>query len=105
MRKLHDNISDPKYDGVKVSRKQLLEDESPEEEEGEDDDESEEEEASPHQSDRESDEANGGGTEIVAQTNEHSNITDIAITLRKTHDEDRKKGLAVSRQLVCLFKL
>ncbi|KAJ3814173.1 apoptosis-antagonizing transcription factor [Lentinula aff. lateritia] len=113
LRKLHDNIADPKYDGVKVSRTQLAEEDDDhsfkssgeEEEEEEQNDESREEirqvetvhqpsdEGATASEDSKEDEA-----EMIA-TEDRSAAVDITLALRKTQDEDRKKGLAVSRQI------
>ncbi|KAH9840131.1 apoptosis-antagonizing transcription factor [Rhodofomes roseus] len=127
IRKLHDSITDPKYDGMRTTRKQLLEDEdldsgddddvdgavpSPSEEENysdvadENSEEDEEEllykesdeEASPAPSPSPSDRP--GGTRAI-QSNQpvKDPEPDLASNLRKTREEDRQKGKAVSRQI------
>ncbi|KAJ3878929.1 apoptosis-antagonizing transcription factor [Lentinula edodes] len=113
LRKLHDNIADPKYDGVKVSRTQLLEEDDhsfkssgeEEEEEEEQNDESGEEiwqEETVHRPSDEGATASEDSKEDEAEmivTEDRSAAVDITLALRKTQDEDRKKGLAVSRQI------
>ncbi|KZT70719.1 TRAUB-domain-containing protein [Daedalea quercina L-15889] len=133
IRKLHDNVTDPKYDGVRTSRKQLMEDsdegrasddddldgsvpsESAEEENSDaadehaadEDSEDEDEEGSAHG--RTEEEASPSPSALAgsAQVNEASNQPvnnpepsgDLASNLRKTREEDRRKGKAVSRQI------
>ncbi|KAJ3982565.1 apoptosis-antagonizing transcription factor [Lentinula detonsa] len=114
LRKLHDNIGDPKYDGVKVSRTQLLEEddsyssdssggqeeETDEVQNGEGDWNARKEETGPQQRDEKAPE-NEGMTEVEVEKTEdpYGSAKDITVMLRKTQNEDRKKGLAVSRQI------
>lgn len=110
LRKLHDNIADPKYDGVKVSRTQLLEEDdghsfrSSGEEEEQNDESGEEirQEETVHRPSDEGAAASEDSKEDEAEmivTEDRSAAVDITLALRKTQDEDRKKGLAVSRQI------
>ncbi|KAJ4473701.1 apoptosis-antagonizing transcription factor [Lentinula aciculospora] len=113
LRKLHDNISNPKYDGVKVSRTQLLEEEdgvsseSSGEEQGEPqrdegDEETRQVETGLQQSDNETSEDEGSNKhkmETAAPEGHSGEVGDITVGLRRAQDEDRKKGLAVSRQI------
>ncbi|KIK61575.1 hypothetical protein GYMLUDRAFT_42585 [Collybiopsis luxurians FD-317 M1] len=98
LRKLHDSISDPKYNGVKISRKQILEQsdgssESPEESEPEADD-------GPESSDDlGEDDQNEQVQELPPPNGADAETADITTSLRQTQDADRKKGLAVSRQI------
>ncbi|KAK1232724.1 rRNA-processing protein bfr2 [Marasmius sp. AFHP31] len=122
LRKLQDNISDPKYDGVPTSRKQMMEEDSlSEEEEDSHDDEDEEvedeemeggEHKQGHPASSEHDTNNGEEEQSedldrptgdkqsepknLKQTSEAEGLT---TALRKTREEDRKKGIAVSRQI------
>ena len=134
IRKLHDSVTDPKYDGVRTSRKQLLEESdkdvssddedvdgsvpSQSGEEGysdapnergpdEDDEGTDEESSAPEESDEEamhspSDQRSGEPTNEVASqpVNTTELNDDLALNLRKTREEDREKGKAVSRQVV-----
>lgn len=124
LRKLHNSISDPKYDGVKATRKQLME-------ESEDEMASEEEEGEGDGGTEESDNngisyMNGGGgseDEIPSESVGEDQrpllkeapskrpaispdpVDVISSAPRIKRDEDRKKGKAVSRQIVCLHDL
>ncbi|EPQ56406.1 TRAUB-domain-containing protein [Gloeophyllum trabeum ATCC 11539] len=123
IRKLHDSISDPKYEGVRTSRKQLMD--------TDEDEELSEDDVGEAPLDHEGDEAESSGSEdeddeeipsesgsededepppkstkaFSSHVNDHSQdqsappAEDISSTLRKTREEDRKKGKAVSRQL------
>ncbi|KAI0331504.1 TRAUB-domain-containing protein [Cubamyces sp. BRFM 1775] len=149
IRKLHDSVNDPKYDGVRTSRKQLYddsdrvsdpkhehddEDMSENEEDAEDISHSEgetdedEELHSPAEHDEQDDEGasdqeSGSGSEdehdqpssprTTSQKhlneasaglsridiNQDQQENDIASNLRKTHEADKRKGKAVSRQI------
>ncbi|KAL0580603.1 DNA-directed DNA polymerase delta [Marasmius crinis-equi] len=128
LRKLQDNMADPKYDGVRTSRRQLMEEDvSSDENDGlhededsaedvavngeasEEDDEDEDEDpsTSEHESDDEqvdqSEEQNHSTNTTLAGHADEKNATTeaegLTSALRKTREEDRKKGLAVSRQI------
>ncbi|KAI0349658.1 TRAUB-domain-containing protein [Trametes cingulata] len=149
IRKLHDSVNDPKYDGVRTSRKSLYDDSdrgsAPEDEDEdiEDSDDSgqsqsdagtEEDEdlRSPAEGSEDEDDASGdqSGSDSEDETSQtrtsaqnrvseastslsrmdiggapsaHASETqqenDIASNLRKTHEVDKKKGKAVSRQI------
>ena len=131
---MHDSVTDPKYDGVRTSRKQLLEEsdedvpsdgedvdgsvpsqseeedfsDAPNERGTEEDSEGTDEEGSaPEESDEEAPRSllgqssgrpvNEAGSQSVENTEFNS---DLASKLRKTREEDREKGKAVSRQIV-----
>ena len=88
-------MSDPKYSGKRVSRTQLLDDEDDDEqsppsdsqvEDSESDDEVQEEEPS-----------DTPESTLHQQQGPHA---DAAQMINQTRQEDQKKGLAVSRQLV-----
>ncbi|KAF9078172.1 apoptosis-antagonizing transcription factor [Rhodocollybia butyracea] len=113
LRKIHDNIADPKYDGVRVSRKQILEDDEPSSDSGpgsgeEEEEEEEAEEEAEEDQEAEEKEGTSGDSEIeeneddagkLAPGDRSKDVLSLAGALRKTQDEDRKKGLAVSRQI------
>jgi len=135
IRKLHDSVTDPKYGGVRTTRKQLLEESdensdddevggsvpSPSEEDDysdaadehaadEDSEDEDQEDSAREESDEEASPAPGrspsdatGGTRAVEASSEPANDPelngDLASNLRKTREEDRQKGKAVSRQI------
>ena len=119
MRKLHDSIADPKYDGVRITRSQLSEarshdgdsEDDPQEDEQDNDTSeqehgdlpSESEQDSSSQSEREDD---GRVEHFKPASNQRGPEAhppeELSSTLRKTRDEDRIKGQAVSRQIVCV---
>jgi protein AATF/BFR2 len=122
LRKLHDDIADPKYDGVKTTRKRLLQEISESEaSEIEDEDVMDSDEFDDNL--REEDETFKASTanNISLETSEdheksplvsqnamstksardHRASDDSTSTLQKTRDEDRRKGRAISRQIVC----
>ena len=106
LRKLSDSVTDPKYDGTRTTRKQLLESDGELSElndegfssKGEGDIRSsadEENEDLPSQSEASKKEATSN-----VQHHDADPLEDQTSTLRKTRDEDRKKGKAVSQQIV-----
>ncbi|KAI0955119.1 hypothetical protein AcW1_006797 [Taiwanofungus camphoratus] len=126
IRKLHERVSDPKYDGVRTTRKQLLKDEEiesdheegsfdefpPSRDEDEDPSDSEEndtsdtndeEEARPTRAKLPSDEADSTQSKVLpsrcGDEGESQWNGNLASTLRKTREDDRQKGKAVSRQI------
>ncbi|KAF9447513.1 TRAUB-domain-containing protein, partial [Macrolepiota fuliginosa MF-IS2] len=125
LRKLHDSIADPKYDGVKTSRKKLMEfsdeereDRAEESEEGDDEgvdgeDEDVEEgegwddEEVPSGSEEEDSESEEEGHDVIRRSppstkrkaEETGQTDDLGNTLQKTREEDLRKGKAVMRQL------
>lgn len=118
LRKIHDNIADPKYDGVRVSRKQLLEDDEPSSDPGPGSGEEEEQEEEQAEEDQEAEEKEGSSNESLSEIEENEDdarkvapddpskeVLTLAGALRKTQVEDRKKGLAFSRQIVYTFTL
>ncbi|KAG5647890.1 hypothetical protein DXG03_007814 [Asterophora parasitica] len=134
LRKQHDSVSDPKYEGVRTSRKQLVEESGEEEDtdsggEGsgsgsEDEDEdmgghdvqassgAEEAEAS----DEDGGSLDSGEEEVKANEpqprreksrsiEDDEPADDLSATLRKKREEDKKKGKAVSRQIAGILWL
>ena len=106
MRKLHEGLSDPKYDGEKTSRKLVLDEANSSEtgsasEDAESD--SEELHAETHDSDRETGikhevdtrTTTDASTERPSTVKHNGNL----LSLRKVREEDRKKGKAISRQI------
>lgn len=134
LRKQRDSVTDPKYEGTRVSRKQLFEDNVAEENEEASDDESGEhhvisevdedvedeagqtseegEGASDDDDDSISGPANQGPstasvrlthTEHLPPTTEAGPSTgELSSTLKRAREEERRKGKAVARQMVCL---
>ncbi|KAG7093782.1 hypothetical protein E1B28_007429 [Marasmius oreades] len=121
LRKLQDSVEDLKYEGVRTSRKRLQEqdffseeggkdeclEEEEEEERGVEDDEHENE-PEPASSEDEVDEEDEDSLpeEKMATPTKHdhekkaTNETEgVTSTLRKTREDDRKKGLAISKQI------
>ncbi|KAG2070163.1 TRAUB-domain-containing protein [Suillus decipiens] len=116
LRKLQDSIADPKYDGIKTSRKQLMgcdnsdyggeadDDETGSELERGEDKEELNNETSSSQSEPESepDAQTLISTTVAtksATSEDPKHTENISLTLRRTRDEDRKKGKAVSKQI------
>ncbi|KAG1869596.1 TRAUB-domain-containing protein [Suillus subluteus] len=112
LRKLQDSIADPKYDGIKTSRKQLLEyDGSDYSSEGDDNetgselerDEDNEVPSSQSEPENEPDTPTLISTTSAAKSTtsyeDPKHIENLSSRLRKTRDEDRKKGKAVSKQI------
>jgi protein AATF/BFR2 len=117
LRKVHDKISDPKYDGVKTTRKLLQEDSEDDTVRSED-----EEEGNFSEHVYEDQSAEGGADEISSGSDvvneglpptspntspnkspqDHGSRDGLTSMLQKTRDEDRKKGRAISRQIVRL---
>ncbi|KIY52876.1 TRAUB-domain-containing protein, partial [Fistulina hepatica ATCC 64428] len=128
LRQLHDNISNPRYDGVPVSRKQLMEEEDEDDDDegrGEDEDVEDVKDEAVHEAGSSDggvdaqdgdldvpsseseyeglrDEPKDDGDEHESEHDEHTSgkNEDLAGALRQTRSEDRKKGKAVSRQIV-----
>lgn len=105
LRKLQDSISDPKYNAKRTSRKRLQEESEPEE--LSDDQEDEEETArdsgiasEEHPDESESSE-NEGPDDVPLPVGEHEAQDDLTISLRKTREDERTKGRAVTQQIVC----
>ncbi|KAG2141350.1 TRAUB-domain-containing protein [Suillus clintonianus] len=117
LRKLQESIADPKYDGVKTSRKQLMEyDDSDYGSEGDDD-----EPGSELEPDEDEEQSDGDvpfsqnesesepdaptpipvtvAAKIATSSEDPKHTENLSSTLRKTRDEDRKKGKAVSKQI------
>ncbi len=125
MRKAHQSILDPKYGGVRTSRKQLVDIEN----EFDDDDmqpnvsdsthssESEDDGAPGEVSDEEPDNHDNNESEppgadeesdadnITEASNARDEQEDLSSTLKRNREQDRLKGLAVSQQLVGQIQL
>ena len=120
LRKQYESISDPKYAGVKTTRKEIMEEGSisgiESDMEGQDEESDfeltnhqtsgldEREKDVPSESEEEEEEEERG---VLRQDQDHLTSTqepvdDLTSTLRRKRDEDRKKGRAVSRQIVSL---
>ncbi|KAG1746746.1 apoptosis-antagonizing transcription factor [Suillus paluster] len=114
LRKLQDSIADPKYDGVKTSRRQLMEyddadygdDETSSEMEHDEDETQELDDEVPSSQSEPETESDVPtvipGTAVSKSTTlseEAKHTENLSSTLRKTRDEDRKKGKAVSKQI------
>ncbi|KAK7445400.1 rRNA-processing protein bfr2 [Stygiomarasmius scandens] len=117
LRKLQDSISDPKYDGIKISRKQLMEDDEVDSESEEEENEGqfgseEEQQDAGVESDRDADIPSGDSeSEDEAEEQSEKGLeengkqssskeTDVmAFALLRKQDEDRRKGIAVSKQI------
>ena len=114
--KWHESLSDPKYEGVRVSRKELEEDE-----EGLSDD-TDDTQEQPVTSDEEVENRDEGQADQKSHTDatpEHlsgpvkeirpapqkTDDQDLSSTLKRTREEERRKGKAVSRQLVGVTRL
>ena len=111
-----DSVIDPKYVGVKTSRKQLEEDDaledSPDQDEsasqsisGEEsageEDEGEEKVQSPGKEEAsEGEQSTQRNNQAIQEYSSHEK--DLATTVRQRRDEDRKKGRAVTKQLVSI---
>ncbi|KAI0285902.1 apoptosis-antagonizing transcription factor [Russula aff. rugulosa BPL654] len=113
LRRHLDSIIDPKYVGVKTSRKQLEEHDAlgnlPDQDESasqsissegsaSEEDEGEERVQSPDKEEASEDEQSTQKNNQVIQENS-SHEKDLATTVRQRRDEDRKKGRAVTKQL------
>ncbi|KAG2150227.1 TRAUB-domain-containing protein [Suillus bovinus] len=119
LRKLQDSIADPKYDGITTSRKQLMKSDASDY--GSDDDEEEEETGSELERDEDEEESNkkvpSSQSELEGEPDASTLIPttfaaksttpyedpkhteNLSSRLRKTRDEDCKKGKAVSKQI------
>ena len=92
LRRAQDSLSDPKYAGKRVSRIQLLDGDGqslPSDSQVED-----------SESDDEGQVAQERASDTPEPTSRQEHQPDAAQTINQTRQEDRKKGLAVSRQLV-----
>ena len=121
LRRHLDSVVDPKYVGVKTSRKQLEEDnaleDSPDQDElasqsissdgsASEEDKGEEKDQKVQSPGKE--EANEGeqstrrNNQVIQENSSHEK--DLATTVRQRRDEDRKKGRAVTKQLVSIAR-
>ena len=103
MRKIHDSISDPKYDGVRTTRRQLNDTDSDGDSPCNSDYTNEEQHAHEVQNDQEQHEAEPQPP-TPPSLNRLDQVTEptdaLPSTIHKTREEDRKKGKAISRQIV-----
>ncbi|KAH7927856.1 TRAUB-domain-containing protein [Leucogyrophana mollusca] len=118
LRKLHDSIADPKYEGVKTSRSQIMDDDDDDELDSELDQEGDQGGSEEHSDEGQDDdelpssdsEADHAQPKMPPPRTTTPKVSahvpdplvpadDLASSLRKTRDEDRKKGKAVSRQI------
>ena len=95
LRKAQESLSDPKYSGKRVSRTQLLDDEDDDEQSPPSDSQVEDSE-----SDDEVQEEEPSDTPESTLHQQQEPQADFTQTINQTRQEDQKKGLAVSRQLV-----
>lgn len=115
LRRHLDSVIDPKYVGVKTSRKQLEEEDalgdSPDPDESESESISSEESASEEDEGKEKVQSPGEGASEGEQSTRRNNQVikensshekDLATTVLQRRDEDRKKGRAVTKQLVSI---
>jgi protein AATF/BFR2 len=115
LRRHLDSVIDPKYVGVKTSRKQLEEDDalgdSPDQDESasqsissegsaSEEDEDEEKVQSPGKEASEGEQSTRRNNQNIQEKSSHEK--DLATTVRQRRDEDRKKGRTVTKQLVSI---
>jgi protein AATF/BFR2 len=116
LRRHLDSVIDPKYVGVKTSRKQLEEGDalgdSPDQDESasqpissegsaSEEDEDEENIQSPRKEEAsEGEQSTQSNSQNIQENSSHKK--DLATTVRQRRDEDRKKGRAVTKQLVSI---
>ncbi|KAI5121507.1 hypothetical protein M0805_006544 [Coniferiporia weirii] len=113
LRKLHDNVSDSKYSGVRVSRKQLGDSDAEMSDDGPDAKDrpvTSEEDGVDGESAKDSEEDDEEGSGEITRLDHVPEAApmapsvplpgnDLSSTLKRTRDEERKKGKSVSRQL------
>ena len=126
---MHQSVADPKYEGVRTSRKELIEnednsgeddeesyhEEDEESEEGrvrfdvpseDEEDHSGEDEESHHDEDEEESEEGRVRFDLPPEKQKNLGPTeDVTLTLKKKREEDLEKGQAVKRQVVRPFCL
>jgi protein AATF/BFR2 len=114
LRRHLDSVIDPKYVGVKTSRKQLEEDDALEDSPGQDgsrsqsisseesasEDEGKEKVQSPGEEASEGEQSTRRNNQVIKENSSHEK--DLATTVLQRRDEDRKKGRAVTKQLVSI---
>lgn len=116
LRRHLDSVIDPKYVGVKASRKQLEEDDAlgdlPDQDESasqsissegsaSEEDEGEEKVQSPGKEEAsEGEQSIQRNNQVIQENSSHEK--DLATTVRQRRDEDRKKGRAITKQLVSI---
>jgi protein AATF/BFR2 len=115
LRRHLESVIDPKYVGVKTSRKQLKEDDalgdSPDQDESEsqsisseesasEEDEGKEKVQSPGEEASEGEQSTRRNKQVIKENSSHEK--DLATTVLQRRDEDRKKGRAVTKQLVSI---
>ena len=102
MRKLHESIADPKYEGIKSSRKAVFDDE---EHSGTEPGDSEDRSDKDSVSDESSDDDSSIEEQQDAPSTPPPEAADdgLVSTLTHTRETERKKGKAVVEQLACSF--
>lgn len=133
LRKAQDSIADPKYDGVRVSRKTLEEsqggsadegeeglenddlevpghseddeDSEDEYEEEEEEEEEESEEEPPRKTKPNTNGASNSNDPPEPELQQNGNVDDLSSTLAQKREEDKRKGRAVVKQLVRIILL
>lgn len=97
-------VVDPKYDGERTTRKALMEESEGESEHDEDDESSESQEEGEDEYDSQEDQELGQEEEKDEHESRRENVVerehDVSADLRKKREDDRRKGKAVSRQIV-----
>ncbi|KAJ7460611.1 apoptosis-antagonizing transcription factor [Mycena latifolia] len=93
------SVADPKYEGVKTSRKQLMDGSDPETSDLEEDYHGDGSGSTPQSGDEEECEDDEESIPPHSEPEEAEATEDLPSTLRKTREEDRKKGKAVSQQI------
>ncbi|KAK0488869.1 apoptosis-antagonizing transcription factor [Armillaria novae-zelandiae] len=111
LRLQQDSILDPKYDSIRISRKQLIEESSQSEDDGGEEEEEEENSVQSDVADEdevENEESpNDGGDDMLRQkisssgtdNQRHIDQNDLSSSLKRGREQDRKKGAAVAQQL------
>lgn len=98
IRKLQESVSDPKYSARRISRQELVDSDRDEDQSRDNSSDSENEPGFPEESLSE-----GEDQRKIAPRSQLAPTTDaddLASKIRKTREEDRLKGIAVSRQIV-----
>lgn len=110
---MQESLSDPKYEGVRISRKQIEEDESDDtdgvreqpvtsEEELENRDEGQDDQETHTETPPE---RFSEAFKEITPASQKIDDQDLSSTLKRAREEERKKGKAVSRQLVSSVRL
>lgn len=105
LRKSRDTVSDPKYDGVRISRKELLEDDDENSSENQPSDDEDPPEPSSDEEQGSDDVQNAPEALNLSPSSPRVTTTaphedDLSSSLKRVREEERKKGKAVARQQV-----